>query len=86
MFMMRESDGGSLEACMKRLMLVLISISVALAMSGMMTIACKGGPDYTDADTDGNMMRSLGKSAASGDCDEAADDDGGCPEHDAAGE
>ena len=71
---------------MKRLMLVLISISVALAMSGMTTIACKGGPDFADADSDDNRLRSLGKSAASDDCDEAADDDGGCPESDAAGD
>jgi hypothetical protein len=68
-------------------MFFLLSVWVALVAGGSTTVACKGGPDvYADGGTDGGLMGSLGKSAASEDCASKGDDsDGGCPEDEDGG-
>ena len=83
---------------MKRTMLVVTSLFVAFAMSGMVTIsACRGGVDgYGDAGTDSDIIGMLGRgsassesdacAAATGRDDDASHGDGGCTAEEASGE
>ncbi len=73
---------------MKRSMLVVTSFAIALAVGGLTTVACKGGPELDDGSTtdEKNMVESLGeKKAAADDC-ATKGDDAGCPETGDAGE